>query len=448
MLSVDDLKRDGYETLIIAAPDFHGRLFGKRIPVQRFLQEPNELPSICTCAMTYDVTETNQGAAEQVPFAGFHTGWHDFHLKPDLSTLRPYPGVERTAVCLADLVDDERELLCVAPRALLRRQVERAEAQGFRVLLGSELEFYAFRGEIRSARAKRFQGLEPTTLVHSDHRIGGQASLEPFLARVRRELGHAGIPVYASQAEFGLGQWEINLDYAEAMEVADRHVIYKESIKEMAMYEGLSITFMARPCQDDLGSSCHLHCSLRSFDDAPVFAKEDNPAELSTTGLAFLGGLMSHLDETALFFAPYVNSYKRHSVPFSGAVNAWGSDNRTLGFRVVGSGSSLRIEHRYPGADVNPYLAAAAIIGAGLDGIQRGLDPGPGIVGNAYDHSGLPRPPSSLGQAIEHFETSEFVAETFGKEVAANYATHARHEWHAYLSDVTQWELERAFELA
>jgi glutamine synthetase len=448
MLSIDDLTRDNYETLIVAAPDFHGRLFGKRIPAARFVQAPNEHPSICTCAMTYDVTEMNQGAAEQIPFAGFHTGWNDFHLRPDVSTLRPYPGVEATAVCLADLVDDEGELLGFAPRALLQHQVERAHDQGYRVLLGSELEFYAFRESARNARARRFHDLEPTTLVHSDHRIGGQVSLEPFLSRVRREMTTAGIPVYATQAEFGLGQWEINLDYADALEMADRHVVYKESLKEMAVQEGLAITFMARPCQNDLGSSCHFHCSLRFADDEPAFASKDNPAQLSATGMAFLGGLMAHRDETALWFAPYVNSYKRHAVHSSGAINAWGRDNRTLGFRVVGSGSSLRIEHRYPGADVNPYLAAAAIIAAGLDGIEKGTDPGPAIVGNAYDHPELPRSPSSLGDAIELFEASEFASEVFGKEVIANYAIHARHEWQAYLSDVTQWEVERAFELA
>ena len=448
MLSVDDLSGSGYETLIVAAPDFHGRLFGKRIPVQRFLQAPDELPSICTCAMTYDVTEGNMEEAEQLPFAGFHTGWNDFHLQPDLSTLRPYPAAKHTAVCIADLVDEHDELLTVAPRTLLRGQVERASAQGFRVLLGSELEFYAFREDLRTSRAKRFHDLEPTTLVHSDHRIGGQAQLEPFLARVRRELSAADVPVYASQAELGLGQWEINLDYAEALEMADRHVVYKEVLKELAVEEGLSLTFMARPCQDEPGSSCHFHCSLRSADDRPVFADEENPTQLSPTGRAFLAGLMAHLDESALWFAPYVNSYKRHAVPFSGAIRAWGRDNRTLAFRVVGGGRSLRIEHRYAGADANPYLAGAAIIAAGLDGIERGLEPGPAVVGNAYDHPELPRPPASLGAAIEQFESSAFLSAVFGKDVIANYATHARHEWNAFLSDVTEWERLRAFELA
>jgi glutamine synthetase len=448
MLALEDLERDGYETLIVAAPDFHGRLFGKRIPVSRFVARPDELPSVCTCALTYDVTQTNQAAVEQIPFAGFHTGWHDFHLLPDLATLRQYPGSPSTAICLADLVDDKGDLLEFAPRQVLRRQVERARAQELHVLLGSELEFYAFREDLRTARLRRFHDLEPTTLIHSDHRIVGQAALEPFISQLRRQMSAAGIPVYATQAEFGLGQWEINLDYADAMEMADRHVIYKESIKELALQEGLAVTFMARPLQDDLGSSCHFHCSLRSLNDEPAFPASPGSAQLSAVGKAFLAGLMSHLNETALCFAPYVNSYKRHAIPFSGAVNAWGVDNRTLAFRVVGSGHSLRIEHRYAGADVNPYLAMAAIIAAGLDGVLQDLTPGPATSGNAYEQPDLPRPPHALGRAIELFEGSDFILHTFGKEVVANYATHARHEWEAYLRDVTEWELIRAFELA
>jgi glutamine synthetase len=398
--------------------------------------------------MTYDVTQTNMDNEVQVPFAGFHTGWHDVHLRADLSTLRPFPGVPGTAVCIADILDDRHQPLEIAPRAVLRRQVERAQAAGFSVLIASELEFYIYRQDIRTARRQRFRDLEPTTLVHSDHRIYGQASLEPFMARLRREMSAAGIPVHASQAEHGLGQWELNLEHADPLTVADRHVIYKESIKEMAVQEGLSVTFMAKPHSDDIGSSCHFHCSLRTLEGAPIFPDAADPARLSDTGCAFLAGLMAHLDETALFFAPYVNSYKRHAAHFSGALNAWGVDNRTLGFRVVGSGPGLRIEHRYPGADVNPYVAAAAIIAAGLDGIERQLDPGAPIGGNAYARSGLRRPPVSLGDAIERFKASEFVAAVFGEAVRCNYAVHAGHEWEAYLTDVGDWELMRAFELA
>jgi glutamine synthetase len=448
VLAFDDLTTGEYETLIVAAPDFHGRLFGKRIPVRRFAEQPDEYPNVCTCALTYDVTQTNQAGAEAIPFAGFHTGWHDFRLRPDLATLRPYPGADATAICLSDIVDEDGELLAFAPRALLREQIEVARQRGLQILLGTELEFYAFREDLRTARQRRFSGLEPTTLIHTDHRIVGQAALEPFMALIRKEMSAAGIPVYASQAEHGLGQWEINLDYADALEMADRHVIYKEGIKELAIREGLSVTFMSRPCQDDTGSSCHVHCSVRSLDGEPVFPDAPGSALLSAAGRGFLAGLMAHLDETALWFAPYVNSYKRHAIPFSGAVNAWGRDNRTLAFRVVGAGSSLRVENRYPGADVNPYLAAAAMIAAGLDGVQRGLDPGPAVQGNAYDQPGLARPPESLGRAIELFEASPFMQASFRKESLANYAAHARNEWEAYLTQVTEWEVLRAFELA
>jgi glutamine synthetase len=258
----------------------------------------------------------------------------------------------------------------------------------------------------------------------------------------------AAIEVYACQAEYGLGQWEVNLEHREALEMADRHVIYKAGVKEMALQEGLSVTFMARPRAADMGSSCHLHTSFWEGED-PLFPGDNGSREISPVGRNFIGGLLEHLDETALFFAPYVNSYKRHlPEDFGGGIEGWGYDNRTVALRVVGSGKGLHVEHRYAGADVNPYLAASALIAAGLDGIERRLDPGEPIRGNAYERTDLRKTPRSLAEALDRFTSSEFTREVFGQGVVDHYAAHGRGEWQGYMRAVTDWELNRAFELA
>lgn len=440
-LRVEELESGRYDTVVVAAPDVQGRLFGRRLPARRFVSDPIQQVDICVCTLVWDIAE-HPGFT--IPFAGAHTGWQDIFLRPDLATLRPYPGVEGTAICIADIFDEDGELLEIAPRTMLRRQVERAAGLGFDVVMASELEFYLFRGDQRTARLSRFRDLEPTTLIRSDYSIVGQAVQEPFIRRIRGEMEAAGIPIWACQAEYGLGQWEVNLEHTHPVEMADRHVIYKAGVKEMALQHELTPTFMARP-NEDMGSSGHLHVSLWRGGD-PAFAEGGHP---SVAAKSFLGGLMAHLDDTALFFAPYVNSYKRHlTEDFGGGINAWGFDNRTIALRVVGHGPSLRIEHRYPGADANPYLAAAAIIAAGLDGVERSLDPGPPFVGNAYESPALSRTPESLLDALTGFESSEFVASTFGKEVVEHYAAHARGEWTGYLRAVTDWEVLRAFEQA
>lgn len=444
-LTVEELGSGGYDTVIIAATDVQGRLFGRRIPARRFLSNPSGHVDVCTCALVWDIAE---GPEVATPFAGFHTGWHDFFLVPDLTTLRPYPEVEGSAICLADIHDEHGEPLQMAPRQILRRQVERAASLGYDMVMATELEFYLFRDDLRLARLKGFRDLEPTTLIRSDYSIVGAGVQEPFIRRIRGEMEAAGIPIWACQAEYGLGQWEVNLEHTDPLEIADRHVVYKAGVKEMALREGLAISFMARPVGSEPGSSCHFHVSLWR-EGRSAFAEGPGARQLSEVGRSFLGGLMSHLDESSLFLAPYVNSYKRHlTEDFGGGINAWGHDNRTLTFRIVGEGPSLHIEHRYAGADVNPYLGAAVILAAGLDGVERSLDPGPPFVGNAYADQELSRAPESLSEALKAFEGSSFVVETFGKDVVEHYAAHARAEWSQYLRAVTDWEVLRAFENA
>jgi glutamine synthetase len=448
MLTLKELTQEpgaptGYDTVIVAAPDVQGRLFGRRIPLRQFRTNPRASVATCRCALAWDIAERLD---VPVPWAGWHTGWNDFEIAPDLTTLRRYPGAARTAICLADSCDTTGEPVQIAPRTIMQRQVGKLAERGFTAMFASELEFYLFHQDQRSARLGRFQGLEPTTLVRSDYSIVGQATQEPFLARVRAAMEEAGIPIFACQAEYGLGQWEINLEYADPIEMADRHVIYKAGLKEMALAEGLSVTFMARPFSHDVGSSCHIHVSLWHEGRNVLVGEEDG--SLSDFGRNFLGGLLAHLGDVALFYAPYVNSYKRHGRDEGGGVIGWGYDNRTVAVRVTGSGPSLRFEIRYPGADVNPYLAYSAAIASGLDGLDRRLDPGEPVKGNGSEVARLIRTSSSLGDAVRQFEESDFVCRCFGEDVRTHYATLCRAEWKEYLETVTDWELLRAFEIA
>lgn len=443
MLTIEDITPDSFETVIIAAPDLQGRLFGRRVPQRRFQAKPDEGVDVCTCALTWT---SSQDLVTTSPFGGWSSGWHDVHLRPDLTTLRPYPGFPRTALCLADVVDEDGHLVPVAPRSILRQQVERAREQGYEVMMASELEFYLFRGSQREARLAGFQRMEPTTLVRSDYSIVGQSVQEPFMAQIRKEMEAAGIWIFAAQAEYGMGQWEVNLEHTTALDMADRHVIYKSGVKELALQNDLTVTFMAKPVEREFGSSCHLHCSLLKGGQA-IFSRPDRPRELSEAGLHFLGGLIKHLDETALLFAPHVNSYKRHvAESVGGGLHAWGYDNRTGSFRVVGHGPSIHIEHRFAGADANPYLAMAAVIAAGLDGLARREDPGPCINDNAYARDNLRHTPVCLGDAVVAFRDSAFIREAFGGDVVQHYVAVHQHEWLSFLTAVTDWELFNDFE--
>jgi glutamine synthetase len=444
MLTLADLEPEGYETVVVAAPDAQGQLTGRRLPVRHFLANPEAGIDICGYILAHDLARVPQA----VPFAGEHTGWADAHLRPDLATLRPYPGAPGTAVCLADVVDAAGEPVPVSPRAVLRHQVVAARRLGYEVLLGPELEFYLFRGHPRDARRRGFRDLEPTFLTRAAGSVVGQAVEEPFFRRLRAELEAAGIPVASCHAEYGYGQWEVTLEHAEALEAADRHLLYKAGVKELALQADMTASFMAKPIADEPGSSCHLHCSLRA-DGRLAFPEELGSGRLSATGQHFLGGVLARLPELALCFAPSVNSYKRH-VPgqVAGGAVCWGLDNRTAAVRVVGAGDSLRLELRYPGADANPYLAAAALIAAGLDGIETARNPGPPVVGDSDARSDLTHTPASLGEALAAFEASAFAATAFGSEVVTHLAALARLEWTAYLQAVTDWEVLRAFELA
>jgi glutamine synthetase len=338
--------------------------------------------------------------------------------------------------------------VAVAPRSVLRAQVERAAAAGFTAQCASELEYYLYRGSQKEALEKGWRGLEPVGHTLEDYDLRQGARTEPFHAAARRHLAASGVPVENSKGEWGLGQHELNVRYTETLAMADRHAVYKQCLKELADRHGLALTFMAKVASDQAGSSCHIHMSLaRGGKNAFAGGEPCGPVHGSALFRHFLAGWIAHAAELMPFYAPNVNSYKRYqSASWAPTRLAWSHDNRTAGFRVVGHGESLRIECRIPGADANPYLAFAAALASGLDGIERELEPPPCFAGDLYAARELPRVPGSLRDALAGFEESAFARAAFGSEVVEHYAHFFRSEWEAWEKAVTDWERQRYFE--
>ncbi len=439
------VRRGEIDTILVAFPDMQGRLMGKRATASFFLEQVARAGMhACAYLLTVDV--------DMQPLPGYRmaswaTGYQDFHVVPDFATLRRIPWLESTALVLCDLEDDRGAPVEAAPRRVLRRQVDRAAALGYRVCVASELEFVLFRESYEEARAKRYLGLEPIGYYSEDYHVF-QTTKEEFLHRaIRNGMGGAGVVVECSKGEWGSGQQEINLRYDEPMPMADDHVIYKNGAKEIAHARGVSITFMAKWNMSQAGSSFHLHSSLWDAQRERNLFHADGDEHGSALFRHWVAGQMALAREFSVFYAPYVNSYKRYQAgTFAPTAVAWSWDNRTTGFRVCGHGQSLRVENRIPGADANPYLAFAATIAAGLYGIERRLEPPALYRGNAYEDPSLPQVPCSMREAVAALEQSTMAREFLGEAVYEHYLHTARLELEAHDKVVTQWELERNFE--
>jgi glutamine synthetase len=433
------------DTILVTFPDMQGRLMGKRVTGHYFLDHvEHEGIHACAYLLTADV--------EMEPLPGFrlaswNTGYQDVRAIPDLATLRRIPWLEKTALVLCDLVTEAGEPLEESPRRILRRQVERARASGLLPMLASELEFYLFKDSFDSARQKRYHDLVPVASYLEDYHILQTTKEEPVIRAIRNGMEAAGIPVEFSKGEWGAGQAEINLRYAEALEMADRHTIYKNGVKEIAHLRGQAVTFMAKYDAKQAGSSLHLHASLWDPAGQRNLFAEQGTHPGSELFRSFLAGQLALAREFSLCYAPYVNSYKRYQAgSFAPTRIAWGWDNRTCGFRVCGHGNALRVENRIPGADANPYLAFAATLAAGLHGIERRLPLPPMCEGNAYESATIPQVPRTLREAMGEFEKSQAAREAFGEKVVEHYLHAARQEQEAYDRAVTCWELMRSFE--
>lgn len=453
MLSLDALhaqvRDDLIETVVVGFTDHYGRLMGKRFDAQMFVEHTATHGTHgCDYLLTTDM--------EMEPVAGYRyanweLGYGDFHLVPDLSTLRVASWLDKTALVICDVRDEKTGRdVTLAPRSILRRQIDAARAlDGFDSFAASELEYYVFTHSYADAAKQGYHALEPAGWYLEDYHILQGTRTEPFTSAVRRHLKRSGVPVESSKGEWGLGQHELNVRYADTLSMADRHIVFKQCLKEVAEQQGLSVTFMAKPIADRAGSSCHVHLSLWK-NGQNVFAGDQScgPVEgVSDVFRWFLGGWLAHAPELMVCYAPTVNSYKRFvDASWAPTRLAWSFDNRTAGFRVVGHGSSLRIECRIPGADCNPYLAFAAALASGLDGIRNKIDPPECFVGDIYAARHLPRVASSLAEATDVFAASEFARDTFGADVIEHYTHFFRTEQSAFNKAVTDWERQRYFE--
>ncbi|MER5641222.1 glutamine synthetase family protein [Kitasatospora sp. NPDC002227] len=430
------------DTVVVAITDMQGRLQGKRIAAEYFLTDvAANATEGCGYLLAVDIDMNTVDGYES---SSWETGYGDFVLTPDFSTLRTVPWHPATVMVQCDVHDHHGNPVTVSPRQILRRQLERLAAYGWQAYAGTELEFIVFRDSYEQAWDKDYRQLTPVNQYNVDYSILGTARIEPLLRRLRNEMAGAGLVVESAKGECNLGQHEIAFKYGPALVTCDDHAVYKTGAKEIASQEGVSLTFMAKYNERE-GNSCHIHLSLRDEAGTPVFAG-DGPGGFSKVMEHFLAGQLACLAEFSLLLAPTVNSYKRY-VPgsFAPTAVAWGRDNRTCALRVVGHGPSLRFENRVPGGDVNPYLAVAALIAAGLHGVEQQLALEPEFTGNAYA-SDAPRVPSTLRAAVDAFEASEVALAAFGKDVVRHYTHAGRVELAAFEAAVTDWERRRGFE--
>jgi len=440
-MTLDELTKavkDGtVDTVLLAIADMEGRLQGKRLTAGHFLDEVVEHGAEgCNYLLAVDV---DMDTVDGYEMSSWERGYGDFEMKPDFDTLRPIPWHPATVLVMADLQWEGGREVVASPRQILRRQLARLAERGLTAKAGTELEFMVFRDTYEDAWRKGYRDLEPANLYNVDYSLVGTARVEPLIRRIRNEMGGAEMTVENSKGECNLGQHEINFLYGDALRVADEHAIYKTGAKEIAAQEGMAITFIAKFNEAE-GNSCHIHCSLAGEDGVNAFGGDQTLFE------RFVAGQIACMRDLTLFFAPQVNSYKRFAEgSFAPTAVAWGKDNRTCSLRAVGHGSSLRIENRLPGADVNPYLALSAMIAAGLHGIENELPLEPALEGNAYT-AGRTQVPTTLTAARDLFAASDVAREAFGQEVVDHYLNHARVELAAFEAAVTDWEKFRGFE--
>ncbi|MET8325385.1 glutamine synthetase family protein [Streptomyces sp. NPDC005181] len=429
------------DTVVLAFPDMQGRLQGKRFAARFFLDEVLEHGTEgCNYLLAVD---TEMNTVDGYAMSSWERGYGDFALHPDLSTLRRVPWNDGTAMVIADLAWEDGSPVVAAPRQILRRQLERLAGHGFTAHVGTELEFIVFKDTYEQAWDRNYRDLTPANQYNIDYSVLGTGRIEPLLRRIRNEMAAAGLTVESAKGECNPGQHEIVFRYAEALVTCDQHAVYKTGAKEIAAQEGVALTFMAKfnECE---GNSCHIHLSLQDADGRNVMAGEDGG--MSPVMRHFVAGQLAALREFSLLYAPNINSYKRFQPgSFAPTAVAWGHDNRTCSLRVVGHGRSTRFENRLPGGDVNPHLAVAGLIAAGLHGIEQKLELPEPCEGNAYT-AAYDHVPTTLREAADLWEKSDLAKAAFGDDVVAHYRNMARVELEAFDAVVTDWELRRSFE--
>ena len=450
-LSFEELKNrasDGsIDTVLVCMVDMQGRLMGKRFHVSNFVESGHEETHCCNYLLATDIEmATPDGYAS----TSWEKGYGDYVMKPDLATLRPLPWLEGTAMVICDLIDHHtHEPVPHSPRQILKTQVERAARMGFTPMMATELEFFLFEKSFDEVRKSGFRDLAPLAGYNADYAIQLSTKDEHVMRPVRNMLVAAGVPVENSKGEAEAGQEELNIRYADALLAADHHTIAKQAVKEIAMQKGHSATFVSKWHHNRVGSAAHIHQSLAG-PDGPAFHDPDAELSMSATMKAYVAGLLKYSAEMTVFLAPYINSYKRF-LPgtFAPTKIAWSIDNRTAGYRLVGDGTKgVRIECRIPGSDINPYLACAAQLAAGLSGIEEGLSLDGPVTGDVYAMEHVPSIPHTLRDATEALRGSAMLRRTMGDQVVDHYCRAAEVEQEAFDAVVTDWEIARGFERA
>jgi glutamine synthetase len=451
MLSIEQLahavKNETIETVLVAFTGLYGRFLGKRIDAEFFLDTVvNNGVGACNYLLTVDMDMMPVAGYE---FSNWKKGYGDFYLMPDFSTMRTASWLDKTAIVIADVIHEKtRELIPMAPRSLLKNQLNQLAELKLTAKAASELEYFTMKNTYDEARQKHYADLTPYGSYIEDYHVTQCTREEALHGALRYHLKHSGIPVETSKGEWGLGQHEMNVRYEDALLMADRHCLLKQCTKDVADQQALSTTFMAKPFEDQAGSSCHIHFSLWDLKNN-AFAGDKDLSGIASSDIFrwFLGGWIKHTPEFMVFYAPTINSYKRYqSESWAPTGLAWSHDNRTAGFRIVGHGQSLRIECRLPGADINPYLAYTAALASGLDGIANKIEPPEHFSGDAYHDEQIDRLPVTLEQAVKLFEASDFVRSVLGEDVAKHYAHFYRNEVKAFDRAVTDWERKRYYE--
>jgi glutamine synthetase len=441
--------RDGrIDTVIVALTDMQGRLMGKRVQAEAFLNGVVDHGiHFCTYLLG---TDMEMNTPEGYKLMNWEAGYGDWIGRQAWETMRVVPWLESTAIVLADAVDHDGAEIPISPRTMLRRQVERAVGQGFVVKAGTEFEFYVTSDSYEEMAEKGYNDIERVGYYNEDYHLLQATKLEPLYRQIRNQMTEARIPIEFSKGEAAPSQHEVNIRYDEVMESADRSVLFKHGAKEIAWLNGYGLTFMAKPYAEWTGSSGHLHISIWDRKtDKPLFFDPASkaPYGMSDTMRWFLGGMMALQRELALFIAPNINSYKRYAVASWAPVNVvWGRDNRTTGFRIVGDGPALHIENRFPGGDMNAYLAYAAELGAGLFGIENKIEPPAEYKGNGYLAKGCDRMPRALYEAVDLLEKSKAAVQIFGADVVEHYLNAARVERDTYDAAVHAWDRKRYLE--
>jgi glutamine synthetase len=441
------VKRGEIDTVLVAGVDMQGRLMGKRFHAQFFVDGGWEETHCCNYLLAVDMEMTT---VQGYKSSNWQTGYGDYVMKPDMATLRLVPWLPGTAMVLCDLLDHHHHPVAHSPRQILKRQVERARAMGFQPMMATELEFYLFENSYESLRDTNFTGLRAISAYNEDYHIFQTTKEEEVMRAIRNGLYGAGIPIENSKGEADSGQEEVNYRYSDALDTADNHTIIKNGIKEIAWTKGRSVTFMAKYDHRKAGSSSHCHQSLWTLDGKPAFADPKGPHGMSALMQHYVAGQLAYAREMTVFLAPYVNSYKRFTVGMFAPTKAvWSADNRTAGFRVCGEGTkAIRVECRIPGSDVNPYLTCAALLAAGLAGIEQKLELEPEMKGDMYSAGGVREIPHNLREAADLLKGSKMFRAAFGDDVIDHY--HHAAQWEISETDrvVTDFEIQRLLERA